>query len=74
MTKKRAPYVPCAFRLEDRYIEIIDRWAEGLSKKLGRPVNRSEAVRFILEGYGRAEKGEPEIGDAALFDRANRRS
>lgn len=61
------------FRLSDHAVEIIDRWAADLSEKLGRPVNRSDAIRFILEGYGRREKGLPEIGDAALFDLANKR-
>ena len=62
-----------AFRLDDHFVGIIDRWAKNLSESLGQPVTRSEAVRFILEGYLRAEKGLPEIGDVTLFKKAQDR-
>ena len=57
------------FRLDDKPIAVIDRFASELSKKVGRKVTRSEAVRFILEGYGRAEMKQPEIGDVALLEK-----
>jgi Arc/MetJ-type ribon-helix-helix transcriptional regulator len=50
------------FRLDDKQIAIIDRWVRELGNKLGREVTRSEAVRFILEGWLRAEQKLPEIG------------
>jgi len=56
------------FRLDHVKIAIIDRWAEGLAKKTGRTVTRSQAVRFIIEGFRRAELNLPEIGDEALLD------
>jgi hypothetical protein len=62
-----------AFRLEDRYADIIDRWARDLAEKLGHPVSRSQAVRFILEGYYRGAKKLPEIGNEGLFELANKR-
>jgi hypothetical protein len=69
--KRRRPH---AFRLEDKSVEVIDRWAADLTRKSGRPVTRSEAVRFILEGFRRAEAKLPEIDDIALLNDKNVRS
>ncbi len=62
------------FRLPDATIAFVDRWASNLSKKAGRKVTRAEAIRFILEGYRRAEAHAPEIGDLALLDLVSRES
>ena len=66
--KERKRMTIMSFRLDDKQIAIIDRWAAGISKNVGRDVTRSEAVRFIIEGFLRAEQGLPEIGDEALLN------
>ena len=58
---------PCAFRLDDRLVAVLDRTAADLERTTGLPVNRSEALRFILECSGRAEYRLPEIGDLEVF-------
>ena len=60
-----------SFRLDDHSHGIILRWARSLEERLGHPVSASEAVRFILEGYSRAKRKLPEIGDVELFKKAN---